>query len=497
VVDHTDKSLLVFVHIRKTAGMTLRHILHRQYGGRRSVRLLKNFFTDSERSRADVENIVNAVPDDLRVIHGHILYWDDLPWPDGTAFFTLLRNPIERALSHYYWLRARNSKFELPLEDAIAQGAVPDNLQTRVIAGSNPPFGETSAEMLRTAIDHLARFSVVGLTERFDESVALMTRTFGWQPRLYATANATPNRQPRAEIAPETLRLIERHNALDVELYQHAKTKFEEDIAQCGPDFSLEVAALARGNSRLATALEEDGLLPAPPGIRDWAGAKAADVDEVLVELQANLLLREEARLALAEQLKATVPRQKARELEKQVAELRKALRTRGGGAAPAKQPRTEPVAPAAKQPKPEPVADQEPAPAIADPKAKKVRPAAAPRAKTPRPGAKAPRTKSKTRGRETDVARKRLTDVRRVIETTRTRVEELQARISEIDALAVSGSGSGLTGGPPDASDVERMRRRVKEMKQKIADLNNREATLRTRLEESANGIEGAKVAR
>ena len=98
--------LLVFVHIQKTAGKTLRQILYRQYT-RGRTRLVRNYFVAPDVSLNVIKSLA-AKPDDLGVIHGHILFWPDIEWPEGTRFLTILRDPVERAISHYYWLRARS-----------------------------------------------------------------------------------------------------------------------------------------------------------------------------------------------------------------------------------------------------------------------------------------------------------------------------------------------------------------------------------------------------
>ena len=60
-----------------------------------------------------------------------------------------------------------------------------------------PPFGELPQEALDLAVDRLGEFSVVGLTERFDESAVLLTRALGWRRMVYTRENVTPNRKPR------------------------------------------------------------------------------------------------------------------------------------------------------------------------------------------------------------------------------------------------------------------------------------------------------------
>ena len=78
--------LLVFVHIQKTAGKTSRLIFYRQYT-RGHTRLVRNYFVAPEVSRRVVEGLAAEPPKDLRVVHGHILFWPDIEWPEGTQFW--------------------------------------------------------------------------------------------------------------------------------------------------------------------------------------------------------------------------------------------------------------------------------------------------------------------------------------------------------------------------------------------------------------------------
>ncbi len=218
---------------RRPPGKTLRQILYRQYT-RGRTRLVRNYFVAPDVSLNVVKSLAAKPPDDLGVIHGHILFWPDIEWPEGTQFLTILRDPVERVISHYYWLRARSSRFRKTLEDALIGGSIPDNLQTRVLGAQMPPFGETTDELLEEALRSLKRLTVVGLTERFDESIVLATRSLGWRRMLYRSDNVTPDRKAQDEISSRAIDLIKRYNALDIELYRSASKRFEREVEREG-----------------------------------------------------------------------------------------------------------------------------------------------------------------------------------------------------------------------------------------------------------------------
>ncbi|MEO5579030.1 MAG: hypothetical protein ABIR58_00110 [Gemmatimonadaceae bacterium] len=60
-----------------------------------------------------------------------------------------------------------------------------DNDQTRRIAGEEPPLGRCTSAMFELAKQNLRRhFRVVGVTDRFDETLLLMKQAFGWTNSL-------------------------------------------------------------------------------------------------------------------------------------------------------------------------------------------------------------------------------------------------------------------------------------------------------------------------
>jgi hypothetical protein len=289
----STEPLVVFVHIRKTAGTTVRQIIRRQYP-RDQTRMIRNYFVEPERSFDVARSLAARPPEGLRAVHGHILFWPDLPWVAGTRFFAFLRDPIERTISHYYWLRERSPHFAKSLEDALKHGRIHDNLQTRVIAGAMP-FVATE-ETLEQALANLDRLAAIGLTERFDESLVLLTRVFGWQPMAYTPANVTANRPPREEFGPETLAVVEQYNSLDLELYRTAKARFAREVAAQPDSFAVDVAALQRAKAWLVAAPAEVQLDRIKPSVDPAAGSgRAGDLRlrDQLIDARAQLLLRD------------------------------------------------------------------------------------------------------------------------------------------------------------------------------------------------------------
>lgn len=248
---------IIFHHIPKTAGSTLESILERRYAFREIF--------DVDRSRDVHERLLGSVPDEtragIRLIKGHMDFGVHRFIANPYAYITILRHPVERVISHYYYvMRTAGHRLHydvaftgMSLEQYITSGITLElnNGQVRSLVGPEHlgvEYGRCTREMLGTAQRNLTRhFSVVGLTERFDETLLLLRRRLGWSAwPFYRPKNVSKARPLAASIPREVIRLIEAHNELDLELYEAAQAAFTETIA--GLELSEELARFRRWN---------------------------------------------------------------------------------------------------------------------------------------------------------------------------------------------------------------------------------------------------------
>lgn len=243
--------MIAFVHVPKTAGTTLNSILAQEYApGERYEIMMRGMSWILPRpeiirrpliSFSKIRRLRSATRSrrDLRLLHGHFDLSIAKHLPANTRYFTLLRHPVERAISHYchYRRRACERVHALASRSTIAEwvsacGLVEmDNGQTRRMAGEmNLPCGRVTRHTLERAKSNLAGFAAVGLTERFDETLALLARVFGWSARAYVAQNVGADRPPRSELSRETVEAIERCNRFDLELYRYAADLFESAV---------------------------------------------------------------------------------------------------------------------------------------------------------------------------------------------------------------------------------------------------------------------------
>ena len=72
-------------------------------------------------------------------------------------------------------------------------------------------------------------FSVVGLTDRFDETLALAKTLFGWKIENYGSFNVTKGRPRKDEVPSEIRDVIAERYQYDMQLYEYATSLFRTD----------------------------------------------------------------------------------------------------------------------------------------------------------------------------------------------------------------------------------------------------------------------------
>ena len=185
------------------------------------------------------------------MICGHMPFGIHEFVPRSSAYTTILRDPIDRVISEYFYvLRTPEHPFHktLELENISLKNYVSRkmsstyNCQTWRLAGFDlyKPLPADESVMLEKAKRNINNyFSMVGVTERFDEYVLLLQRRFGWSNPFYVRENVGFNRISKEDIDKSTLSIIEENNALDIELYDMVKASFNKTVTDEGRFFKL------------------------------------------------------------------------------------------------------------------------------------------------------------------------------------------------------------------------------------------------------------------
>ncbi len=245
---------LILLHIMKTGGTTLSRMLEHNVAPEHY-----HFLRDAQ-SVEEVLTIPEETRRSLKLLRaGHIPFGAHQYLPQSSKYVTMLRNPVDRVLSLYYFIYFPPNKEApqppVPLLEWAKSFSVIDNNQTHKLAGVRykDREGDASRALLEAAKHNLdEHFSVVGLTERFDESVLLMRHATGLTNILYQNKNVNQNR-PKKTADPAVVEIIKERNQLDTELYQYAQQRFDDQIAQI-PSFSEELALFQDLNAQFTAA---------------------------------------------------------------------------------------------------------------------------------------------------------------------------------------------------------------------------------------------------
>jgi Sulfotransferase family len=228
-----------FVHVQKAAGTELRERLKRLFAP-------EALYPD--KTDGDIVTVAPQVSaaqllarwevrkDEIEVVTGHFpLATAELLDADFTTL-TVLREPVERTLSHLRHYRslspeARGKSLEAIYDETPAYVFLRDHMvkmfamtadEVATAARENKwpvvKYIELTRDRMARAQERLANVDVLGLQDRFDEFCAVLQSEFGWQlgEPLYA------NRTPHTDV-PDSLRArIAADNALDVEFFEYA-----------------------------------------------------------------------------------------------------------------------------------------------------------------------------------------------------------------------------------------------------------------------------------
>jgi hypothetical protein len=228
---------IIFLHLPKAAGSSLRDAFRREYRGQQIYELSGNPEQAAALTRWPVKK-----RHEIDLLLGHQHFGMHLWLRPGARYITMLRDPIDRCISHYFFvlrkpqhhLHQRVMQERMTLYDYITKQTSRelDNDQVRWLNDDGHravAFGGVRRPMLDIAKQRLAEeFEVVGLSERFDESLALVADALQWERIERIRVNVTQNRPRVEEVEPRALDAIRACNELDSELYAFAQELFEQ-----------------------------------------------------------------------------------------------------------------------------------------------------------------------------------------------------------------------------------------------------------------------------
>jgi hypothetical protein len=219
---------VIFDHRQKTGGTSLRTFLAAALGADRvSPQLLEGSIV-----------LAAHLLDRFDVVCGHLDLPPEYDFPSDVYHVALLRDPIDRFLSHVSYLREVDDHDRLSdylrrteLAQIIADGRA--RLNTRFWNAYAYHFARGERDMTGAALRVLSeRFQLVGITEEFPQTIALLCSDLGLPADLpipYERATAWRVRQ--AELEPGQIARLRDLMAADFHIYRQALARFRERAA--------------------------------------------------------------------------------------------------------------------------------------------------------------------------------------------------------------------------------------------------------------------------
>lgn len=227
--------LIIFIHIAKTGGTTLRGILDKQYGSN-SLFMYAHETFENLNSEDKLVNMLKNHINNAKSISGHFSFgmkYDDIDTPllslidtpRNIVYISILRNPVERLFSQYHHYKRNNwIDFDITFEKFVKQNLYIQNYQTLCLSGTNIPNLDIAK---RNIVKH---FALVGITDMYNESLFLMKKRFNWGDFEYHKLNQFIKKPLRNIIPNELRKIINNNNKLDLKLYRFAKRLLKKEI---------------------------------------------------------------------------------------------------------------------------------------------------------------------------------------------------------------------------------------------------------------------------
>jgi hypothetical protein len=240
------RPLVVFQHIRKTGGTSLRHLIYSNRGASSYEMLFvpaqPSHLADWFRTAYDS---LGAKRDHLVGAAGHSANFLIPLVKRPVVALTIVRDPVEWAVSRYSFFARKRS---WSLEDLYGIGGRQPLKKLRRFSNAQSksllaPHHDTTT--LPTLSDHVDaqrwrrrlfelvdRVYLVGLQERFLQSVELFAQRLGWST-LYPASTRINWARTRESVDATLGEAVRRYNWLDEELYRRTREQFMRE----GPDW--------------------------------------------------------------------------------------------------------------------------------------------------------------------------------------------------------------------------------------------------------------------
>jgi len=266
-----NNKTVIFNHIPKTAGLTLSEIMKKQYSTERTFSTLDYNGKNWEGGRRQAIKHFMDLPKferfnfDFITGHSALELFNFVNNPIGLV---MLRDPVDRVLSLYSYVRRMKwHKFYKIANQYSLYDCYKNKLHDEWDELYNGQFSSLVSTINKISFDSkiilnddyerikvfLKEYCLVGIVERFDESLNLFGEYLNWNKNLFYSKINVSNDKP--VINPKTIEIIKKYNQNDINLYNYCSNNFDNLINSMDNKFIKKVQSFTSKNQLIMPLL--------------------------------------------------------------------------------------------------------------------------------------------------------------------------------------------------------------------------------------------------
>ena len=223
--------VIIFNHIPKVGGTSIYYLFLDVLGENKCFRHRERI-PDTNEFTPPITDLTEAERQTLRFAMGHFAYGNHRLFVQQPYYIGIIRDPVERLVSDYYYNRERG-------QEKLKQKALAFTLEEYALDKlSNPSSQMVSNAQIRllTGADNLEdaksilenEYLLACTTPQLDAFQTLMLRFMGIQNPRALRRNVTKSKPARVELSSSTVEALKARNDVDLLLYQYIEQRFDE-----------------------------------------------------------------------------------------------------------------------------------------------------------------------------------------------------------------------------------------------------------------------------